>query len=102
MGNLDYHTVDDLEILGSATSVDIVIFNATTVSHVTTMRIAVFSKFLYLRGNFQSNTTLSIMTRHNNKTKQLDTNDSRSDDDKGGKGFLRPGTSPVIPHFSKT
>ena len=40
------------------------------------------------------------MARHNNKTKQPDINDGGYDDDNIGKGFLKPGTSPVIPHFS--
>ena len=40
------------------------------------------------------------MERHNNKTKQPDTNDCGSDDDNSGKGFLQPGTYPVIPPLS--
>ena len=100
MGNLGYHTVYDLEILGSTTPVDISILTATTITHVTAMRIAIFFKFLYLRGNLQRNTTLSLMARHNNKTKQPDTNDGGSDNDNSGKGLPRPGTYPVIPHFS--
>ena len=79
---------------------DIAVLTATTITHVTPMRIAIFSKFLYLRGNFQRNATLSIMARHNNKTKQPDTNYGGSDNENGGKGLLRPVTSPVIPHFS--
>ena len=43
MGNLGYHTVDDIEIVGSATPVDIAILTATTIIHVTAMRIAIFS-----------------------------------------------------------
>ena len=92
--------MDDIEILGSTTPVDIAIFNATTITHVTAMRIAIFSKFLYLRRNFQRNATLYLMVRHNNKTKQPDTNEGGSDNDSSGRGFLRPGTSPIIPHFS--
>ena len=99
MGNLGYNTVDDIEILASATSVVIAILTATTINHVTAMRIVVFSKFLYLRGNFQRNATLSLIARHNNKTKQPDTNGGRSEDDNSGKGLIRPVTSPVVPHF---
>ena len=69
MGKLGYHTLDYLDIIGSATPVDIAILTDTNITHVTAMRIAVFSKFLYMRGNFQRNTTLSLMARHNNKTK---------------------------------
>ena len=100
MGNLSYHKVDDLEIIGYATPVNIAILTATTITHVTATRIAKFSKFLYLRGNLQRNATLSIMARHNNTNKQPYINDGGSDDDNSRKGFLRPGTSPVIPHFS--
>ena len=99
-GNLGYHTVDYLEILGSATPVDIVIMTSTTITHATVTRIAIFTKFLYLRGYFKRNATLPLMARHNNKTKQPDTNDGGSEDDNSGKGLLRPGTSPIIPHFS--
>ena len=71
MGNLGYNTVDDIEILGSAAPVDIDRFTATTITHVTTMRIAIFSKFIYLRGNLQSNATLSLRARHNNKNETI-------------------------------
>ena len=100
MGNLGYHTVDDIEILGSATPVDISILTSTTITHVTAIRIDICSKFLYLQGNYQRNTTISLLERHNNKTKQPDTNDSGSDDDNIRKWLLWPGTFPVIPHFS--
>ena len=99
MVDLCYHKVDGIEILGSATPVDIAIFTATTITHVTAMMIAIFSKFLYLQGNFQWNATLSLMARHNNKTKQLDTNDGGSNDNNSGKGLLQTDKSPVIPHF---
>ena len=78
MGNLGYHTLDDLEIIGSATPVDISILTTITITHVTAVRIAIFSKFLYLRINFQRIATLSLMARHNNKTKQPDANDGGS------------------------
>ena len=100
MVDLCYHKVDGLEILGSATPVDIAIFTATTITHVTAMMIAIFSKFLYLQGNFQRNATLSIMARHNNKTKQPDTNNGGSEDDNSVKVLLQTGTSPIIPHLS--
>ena len=99
-GNLGYHTVDDLEILGSATPVDIVILTSTTITHATVTRIAIFTKFLYLRGYFKRNATLTLMARHNNNKKQPDTNDGGSEDNNSGKGLLRPGNSPIIPHFS--
>ena len=79
MGNLGYHTVDDIEIIGYATPVDIAILNVTTITHVTAMRIAIFYNFLYLWGNFQRNSKLSLMERHNNKTKQPGTNYGGSD-----------------------
>ena len=92
--------MDNLEILGSATPVDIVILTATTITHATAMRIVIFAKFLYQRGYFKSNATLTLMARHNNKTKHPDTNYSVSNDDNSSKGMLQPGTSPIIPHFS--
>ena len=61
LGNLGYHTVDDLEILGSDTPVDIAVLTANTITHATTMRIAIFNKFLYLRGDFRINATLPLM-----------------------------------------
>ena len=67
MDNLGQHTLDDLEIIGSATPVDIAILTATTITHVTAMRIAIFSKFLYLWGDLQRNATLSLMARHISK-----------------------------------
>ena len=39
LGNLGYHTVDDLYILGYATPVDIEMLIATTITHATAMRI---------------------------------------------------------------
>ena len=100
LGNLGYHTVDDLYILGSTTPVDIAMMTATIITHATAMRIAIFTKFLYLRGYFKRNATLPLTARHNNKIKQPDTNDGESEDDNNVKGLLRPGTSPIIPHFS--
>ena len=73
---------------------------ATTITHATAMRIAIFTRFLYLRGDFKGNTTLPLMARHNNKTKQPDANDGGSEDDNNGKGLLLAGTSPIIPHLS--
>ena len=61
LGNLGYHTVDDLEILSSATPVDIVMLTATNITHATAMRMAIFTKFLYLRGDFKRNATLTLM-----------------------------------------
>ena len=98
--NLGYHTVDDLEILGSATPVDIAMLAATTITHATATRIGIFTKFLYLRGYFKRNVTLPLMARHKNSTKQPDTNESGYEDDNSGKGLLQPGTSPIIPHLS--
>ena len=40
------------------------------------------------------------MLRHNNKTKQPDTNDGGYEDDNSDKGLLRQGTYPIIPYFS--
>ena len=75
---------------------------APTITHATVMRIAIFTKFLYLRGDFKSNATLPPMARHNSKTKQPDTNDGVSEDDNSGNVLLRPGTSPIIPYFSNS
>ena len=99
LGKLGYHTVDDLERIGFATPVDISTLTATTITYATAMRITIFPKFLYLWGDFKSNATLPLMTRHNNKTKHPDTNDGGSDNDNRGKGLLRPGTSPIIPNL---
>ena len=68
--NLGYHTVDDLEILGSATPVDIAILTSTTITHATAMRIEIFSKFLYLRRDFKRNATLPLIARYNNNLKK--------------------------------
>ena len=100
LGDLGYHTVDDLEILGSATTVSIVMLTGTTTPHATAMRIAIFAKFLYLLGYFKRNSTLPLVAPHNNKTKHPDTNDGVSEDDNSGKGLLLPYTSPIIPHSS--
>ena len=97
---MGYHTVDELEILGSATPVDISMLTATIITHATMMRIAIFSKFIYLRGYFKSNATLPLMAQHNNKAKHPDTNYGGSEYDNSGKGLLRPGTSPIIPYLS--
>ena len=90
----------DLDILGSATPVDIAMLTPTTITHTTAMRMEIMTKFLYLWGYFKRNATLPLMARHNNKTKQLNTNDSGSEDDNIRKGLLRPGTPPIIPHLS--
>ena len=100
MGNLGYHTLDDLEILGYATPVDITMLTVTTTTNATALRIAIFDKFLYLWGYFKRNATLPLMAQHNNKTKHEDNYDSGSEDDNYGKGLLRPGNSPIIPHLS--
>ena len=100
LGNLGYHTVDDLEILGYTTPVEIAMLTTTTITHATATRIETFGKFLYLRGYFKRNDTLPLMVQHNNKTKKPDTNDGGSEDDNSDKGLLRPGTPPIIPHFS--
>ena len=100
LGNLGYHTVDDLEILSSATPVGIVMLTATTITRATATRMEIFTKFLNLRGDLKINATLPLMARYNNKTKQPNTNDGEYEDDKSGKGLLRPGTSPIIPNFS--
>ena len=88
LGNLGYHTVDELEILSSATPVYIEMMTATNITHATAMRMAIFTKFLYLRGDFKRNATLPLMARHNNKTKQPDNNDGGSEDDNSVKGLL--------------
>ena len=90
----------DLDILGSATPVYIAMLAAATITHATGIRIEIFTKFLYLQVDFKRNATLPLMARHNNNTKKTDTNEGGSEDDNSGKGLLRPGTSPIIPHLS--
>ena len=73
---------------------------AATITHATAMRMAFFTKFLYLWGDFKRNATLPLMARHKNKTTKPDTNDGGSEDYNSVKGLLRPGNSPIIPHSS--
>ena len=75
LGNLGYHKVDGIEVIGSATPVEISMLTAANINHATATRIAIFAKFLYLRGDFKRNATLPLMVRHNNKMKHPDTND---------------------------
>ena len=53
-------------------------------------------------GKFPKKRNTLTYGKKNNKTKKLDTNNGESDNENIRKGLLRPGTSPVIPHFSNT
>ena len=92
-----FESITDLELL-SGDTFDRTIVTAANITPTKAIIIGIFSKFLYMQGDFRKFPTLPIMAMYNNRNRHSQDIDSGSNDD--SRGMLKPSSHPVLPIFS--
>ena len=88
-----FESITDMEILGGDTF-DHTIITAANITPAKAIIIVIFSKLLYLRGDFRKCPTLPIMDRYNNMNNHSQDIDSGSDDYR--RCMIKPSSHPVL------
>ena len=94
---IGFESITDMELLGGNVF-DCTIITAANITPAKFIRIGIFSKFLYLLGDFRKFPTLPLMARYNNRSKHSQYID-------GGYnyvriGMLNPSSHPLLPIFN--